>query len=442
MELRDLAVTPLIIILVLMVAYFIRPYATDENTRRYFFPALSLKIFGAIALGLVYQFYYGYGDTLNFHVHGSRHVWETFSDSFSAGIKLLFGDAHGAGMYKYYSKVILMQDPSSFAVIRIASIFDLITFSSYTATAVLFAVLSFAGGWMFFLTFYEQYPHLHRPFALAMFAIPSIIFWGSGLLKDTVTLACIGGAVFFSYQLFIKLRFSILSFLLLLICLDGLYVIKIYMLFTLLPALIIWIFLMHFSKIKSTAARVMSFPVLFAIALILSYTAVEKALEDNAKYSLNNIASTAQITAYDIRYWTGKDAGSGYSLGDLDGTFGTMLRLAPQAINVSLFRPYLWEVKNPLMLLSALEGLFFFMVTFYIVVKRGGIALSAFKDPNVVLCFVFALSFAFAVGVSTFNYGTLARYKIPLLPFYAVGLVLMMNYENNDRKFEEFEETE
>ena len=56
MEARDLLVTPIVLVLVYMVAYAVRPLATDSINRKYFIPALTLKIFGGIALGLVYQF--------------------------------------------------------------------------------------------------------------------------------------------------------------------------------------------------------------------------------------------------------------------------------------------------------------------------------------------------------------------------------------------------
>jgi hypothetical protein len=39
------------------------------------------------------------------------------------------------------------------------------------------------------------------------------------------------------------------------------------------------------------------------------------------------------------------------------------------------------------------------------------------------------LIFAFAVGISSYNFGALSRYKIPCLPFYALGLVLVY-YKN------------
>ncbi len=177
-------------------------------------------------------------------------------------------------------------------------------------------------------------------------------------------------------------------------------------------------------------------------AIILGYFAMLKAGEDNKKYALSNLAKTAQITAYDIRYYTGRDAGSGYSLGELDGTFNSMINLAPQAINVSLFRPYLWEVRNPLMLLSALESTLLLFLCIYILFKKNLKIFSAFSNFNVLFALIFSISFAFAVGVSTFNFGTLVRYKIPLLPFFLIAIILILDHSKSDKKVEELESTE
>jgi hypothetical protein len=126
----------------------------------------------------------------------------------------------------------------------------------------------------------------------------------------------------------------------------------------------------------------------------------------------------------------------------LDGTFGSMARLAPQAINVSLFRPYIWEVKNPLMLLSALESMLLFVLTIYIIFKKNVGLLAAVTNMNVVFALIFSISFAFAVGVSTYNFGTLVRYKIPLLPFFLIALILIWHHSNKAKKFEVLESTE
>ncbi|HUN02562.1 MAG TPA: hypothetical protein PLS00_06880, partial [Niabella sp.] len=50
-------------------------------------------------------------------------------------------------------------------------------------------------------------------------------------------------------------------------------------------------------------------------------------------------------------------------------------------------------------------------------------------DPNIQFCLIFTIVFAFAVGISTYNFGSLVRYKIPCLPFYALAVFLI--YYNN-----------
>jgi hypothetical protein len=410
-------------------AYALRNRVTDPICRKYFFPALTIKIIGAVALGVVYQFYYRGGDTFAFHTHGSRHVWEAFMDSPVKGFKLFFSDGtYGPGLWEYSEKIWYFRDQKSFFIIRIASVFDLITFSSYSATAVLFSVLSFTGGWLLFLTFYKKHPHLHRWLAVSCLFVPSVVFWGSGVLKDTVTLAFLGMATYCVQSLFIERKFHAGYMVLLLFSLYVIYSVKIYIVMSFLVAMLIWIFSHYFLKIQSTMLRILAVPFVVTACALLSYVAINKVVEDEPRYSLNKLAETARITAYDIHFWTGKDAGSGYTLGELDGSFGSILKLAPAAINVSLFRPYLWEVNNPLMVLAGLEGFVTLLITLYVIVKTRNKLFRCMQSPEVVFCLTFALVFAFGVGVSTYNFGSLTRYKIPLLPYYFVALTLMLDY--------------
>lgn len=443
MEARDLIVTPVWIMIIYAVAYLVRPRVTDEVNRKYFIPALTVKIIGALAVGLIYQFYYGGGDTFNYHTHGSRIVWEAFGESPWKWAKLVFGDGKDEiGIYSYSSRILFFRDPSSYAVVRVASIFDLFTFSTYSATALLFAAFCFAGMWMLFLTFYANYADVRWQLAVAIFFIPSVFFWGSGLLKDTLTLGSVGIATYALHRLFIQRRFEITSLVLSGLAFGALYQVKLYILLVYLPSAIVWIFLENLERIRSGIVKIMMFPIVLSMAIGIGYFAMLKASEDNAKYSVNAIAKTAQITAYDIRYYTGKDAGSGYSLGELDGTFSSMISLAPQAINVSLFRPYIWEVNNPLMLLSAVESLIFLVFTLYVIVTSNIRLLRSISQPNVLFSLMFSLTFAFAVGVSTYNFGTLVRYKIPMMPFFALALILTMDYSKRARNREVLEVTE
>ncbi|MEK6782630.1 MAG: hypothetical protein AABY93_13050 [Bacteroidota bacterium] len=442
MELRDLIVTPAVAMLAYLVAYLIRPYITDAINRKYFFPALTVKIIGAIALGVIYQFYYNGGDTYNYHTHGSRHIWEAFVDSPGKGLDIMFsGGKHNESFYTYSSQIEFFTDPSAFFIIRLAAFFDLFTFSTYSSTAICFALLSFIGMWMFFLTFYRRYPHLHRQLAIASFFIPSVFFWGSGLLKDTLMMACLGVITYGIDQLFFRKKISIIHFIIFVVSLWCIFSVKKFILQAFLPAALIWIYLGNLKMIRTIVVRILIFPILVALSFFSIYYAVVKVGEGDRRYAVENIAQTAKITAYDIRFQTGRDAGSGYTLGELDGSFGSMLRLAPQAINVSLFRPYLWEVNNPLMLLSALESMIFLTLSLFIIFKYRFGVIRALSNPDISFSLAFSIILAFAVGVSSFNFGTLVRYKIPLLPFFALALILLF-YENKPKKVEEFEETE
>ena len=67
--------------------------------------------------------------------------------------------------------------------------------------------------------------------------------------------------------------------------------------------------------------------------------------------------------------------------------------------------------------------------------------LAAINNPNVLFTLIFSIAFAFAVGVSTFNFGTLVRYKIPLLPFFLVALILILHHSKSERNLDEVNST-
>ena len=443
MELRDVIVTPIVLFLVYLVAFYVRPFVTDSENRGYFMLGLSAKIFGALALGFIYQFYYDGGDTYNFHTHGSRHVWEAFWDSPEKGIKLLLSDGTSErDIYKYSARIPFFRDQSSYMVIRLAGLVDLFTFSTYSATAIFFAVFSFIGAWGLFLTFYEDCRERKLWIALATIFVPSVIFWGSGILKDTATLAALGICTYEVKKIFIKKRFNIFSILLLVGALFIIYSIKKYILLCYLPAVLLWVFSDNLSHVRSGVLKIMMLPLIISLTVFFGYIAVVQVGKDDARYNISSLGQTARITAYDIAFQTGRDAGSTYNLGELDGTLTGMIQLAPQAINVSLFRPYLWEVKNPLMLMSALESMILLLLTVYIFLVSFRHLRVSLLNPSVLFCLVFSLTFAFAVGVSTFNFGTLSRYKIPLIPFYLLALVFIFHSSKRARNARALESTE
>jgi hypothetical protein len=427
MELKDLLLTPIYLPFIFIAVLVFRRKVCDQTTKKYFLPAFTAKVIGAISVGLIYQFYYGGGDTFNYF-RDTKPIWEAFVDSPLTGLRIIFSDgSYNPDIYEYTRRIYFYVDRYSFQVIRIAAFIGFFTFNTYTLTAIFFAVFSFTGIWSLYQVFYRLYPHLHKEFAIAILFMPSVFFWGSGLLKDTITIGALGWAFYGFYFGLIERKNVFRNLLLLVLSLLLIKSIKVYILLCFLPAAFFWVFLEYRARIRSRALQFFALPFTIAISIPLGYQAIVKITEDNDRYKLENIASTTQVTAQWITQMGVLQGGSVYSLGEFDGTFTGMLTKFPQAVVVSLYRPFLWEVRNPVMLLSAMEAAFFIFMTIMMFreFKLKDLLSKLNSQPILLFSFVFSITFAFAVGVSSYNFGTLVRYKIPMMPFFLCALYIL-----------------
>jgi hypothetical protein len=268
MGVKDLFITPIYLILFTIIAYFIRPYVTNDETRKYFLPGLWVRFAGAIALGLIYQFYYDGGDTFNYFTHGSRWIWDAFLDDPKAGLNLMFesGGTQKIGeTYQYSQHIWYYRDSSSFLVVRIVSFFDLFTFHTYLATALFFATFSFSGLWAFFSAVTRKYPDSNKWFAIAVLFVPSTILWGSGILKDTVTLAALGWLTWACIQIIEFENRNALRWVVALASVYLIFSIKVYIVICFIPMIFLWLYWKNIIAIRSIFVRVMIAPALLII---------------------------------------------------------------------------------------------------------------------------------------------------------------------------------
>jgi hypothetical protein len=438
MDLKDLIVTPFFLILIYFVAFRYRRTIQDEEQKKFFIPAITFKIIGAIFLGLIYQFYYGGGDTLNFSNLSSIHIYHAFYKDPIIAIKLLLSDgSNKSELYPYSSQIFHFSDQSSFLVVKLAAIVGFFCFHTYSVMAIAFGLFSFTGSWAMYIAFCRIYPNLKKYSAYAIFFLPSVFFWGSGLLKDSITFGAVGWIFYSFVNLAIFQRKIILSSLLFITALMLIKIVKIYILLCLIPALIIWLFF-HFSyKVQSKIIRLIIKPALIVCSVLMAYFSANIISIDNNRYNLDNLTNTAKTTYDYLTYMSKQEGGAYYSLGTFDNSISGLIAKAPLAINVTLFRPYLWETRNPVMLISALESLAILLFTLFTLFKSGIFKSLkiANSDPFLVFSLIFSLSFAFAVGISTANFGTLVRYKIPMMPFYILFLMVLLDKSKNAKQF-------
>ena len=399
-----------------------------KKDRVLFSAGLSIKIMGAIALGLVYQFYYDGGDTFNYWEFGSSYIYEAFLNNPWNGLKMIFGDIRAPEHFSYFSRIMLNRGDDTLLVIRIAAFIDLFTGHTYSSTAIIFSLFSFLGSWYFFITIRNVlFTAKNELLFLSIFCFPSVIIWGSGLMKDTLALG--GLLILFSIVInwLENKRTSLFRVLIFVIIFWMIAVLRMYIVLIFVPIVCIWIFLKFQEQIKSFFLKASLVPVLFAFTVVAAFLLADNITESSSRYSLSAIPKWSAITANDLGYWTGKNAGSGYSLGYRQETWGNMFSKFLPAVNVTLFRPYPWEVSSFLMLLASLESMITLFLAIFIVLFRRKYILSVFSQPILISCLGFILIFAFAVGVSSYNFGSLVRYKIPVFPFLGMIFVYLIS---------------
>lgn len=429
----DYVILPFVLALIYGFVYKQRDkkYPHGHPWRAYYIPGLTVKILGAIFIGMLYQYYYGRGDTFNFFYH-SKIINSAFNESPIKWINLLFHipGPYDPAYYEYTSKMFWYDASSSYAVASIGAFLGIFTLNTYLPTAVLFAYLSFTGVWALFKTFAPLYPKFKQPIAICILFIPSVFIWGSGIFKDTICLFGLGWLTYGTFRMLLYADFRPSNIILTSLSFLLIFQTKVYILIGFMPALIMWIQFNYSKKIRSGSLRVVINIILLGLIGVSSIYFMNRFSDELGKYSLENIAQTSTNTKNWISYISDDEA-SGYDLGNFDPTIPGMLSKFPAAVNVTLFRPYPWEAKKLIVLLSAIEAFLFFWITLKVLftIKPKRIWASVRTDPTIQFCLIFAIAFAFAVGISTFNFGALSRYKIPCLPFYLLGLILIY-YKN------------
>jgi hypothetical protein len=184
----------------------------------------------------------------------------------------------------------------------------------------------------------------------------------------------------------------------------------------------------------------MAGPLLLTIAVVGGYFMLISMGQVLGDYAVERVLEKAVVTNQDLKadYY----GGNSFDIGEFEPTVPSMLMKAPVAITAAIYRPFLWEAKNIVMLISGIESLLIMFITLRILIRLRvvGVIPMALKSPLLTFSLIFSLFFAFSVGISTSNFGSLVRYRIPVLPFFIASLYIMDFYFNKDKKKKPVEE--
>jgi len=288
------------------------------------------------------------------------------------------------------------------------------------ATNAVFMFLSLLGKLALYTGLRRGFPESLRPrLAMAVFVVPSLVFWTSGVVKEAVAMVGMGMAILALSRL--VERFGWLEALRLVIGVAAMGLVKPYILFVFAGSTGVWLYyrwatrrggIVRFRPVALVSITAMAVGALVGLGLLFPHFALDQ---------LGEQAALRQEFAFRT------EARSAYVLGAPgQASLFRSVVLAPMGVFTAWYRPLLTEAHTPMAMLSALECTVMLVLSGLCVARLDASNLwaSLSRWPWLAFGMVFAVTLGFAVGLVTSNLGTMVRYRVPLLPFLALALAV------------------
>ncbi|MFM9840245.1 MAG: hypothetical protein ACKVOQ_18410 [Cyclobacteriaceae bacterium] len=414
----EVALGILNIILILFLAFWVQKKYASRSVKLYW-SAFFLKIIAAISLGLLYKFHYSGGDTWTFYNSATK-LSSLAKKDFLEYLNFFFSNHDPSTI----ENVLYVHDRSAL-FIKFISIFCLISQDSYWVCALYFGLISFLATWFL----YKQVVHFLNDSAkaasVALFFFPSVVFWGSGLVKESLALS----GIYFITAIFLKFAYQAkitrLEWLLVLPAMILTWWLKYYwaaIFFVAILTSVVMILIRR--RVSLTNGRIVLawLFLFFLICAGISFAHPNFYMERFLGVLVSNhdqfvaISDTENIIGY-------------YNL---QPKLWSVLLNSPWALLSGLFRPLFLDATDILSLPYSIENFILLLLTVSFLFsyrwewwkpksdrfKRSEIY-SIWLLPILIYCFILCILLA----ISTPNFGTLSRYRVGFLPFFVFVLI-------------------
>jgi hypothetical protein len=403
--------------------------------KRFFIISFFLHVLGSVLYGMVVQYYYGYGDSFIYFDGGSflrRAVTETghIASVYSMNGEELSRMANTIGWGNNYLEGTLLND-SNLMLIKITGLLSYLTFNKYLVSSLFFGFFSFIGLWKLFMTFNHILENKHvKILGYAVLYFPSVWFWGSGLLKDSICFGMLGLIIYYLYKNLIQKKTAVKDFFIIITCFYLIFIIKSYIAGVLVVSFAVALIVFIISTRNSVGAKLGIAFTTIVIGILFITVTLNVYLENTLEESATMIEMSKNI--YSNSETDDERSRGSFDAGDFDLSPTGILARAPAAAFTTLYRPFIWETRKPIMLLSAVESFLLLLATLFLFYKTRvyRFFLYCFGNPYIIFSFLFVIMLGAVVGLTTFNFGTIARYRVPLLPFISFLLVMIYNKIN------------
>jgi len=392
--------------LIIFLINYIRKKSRQHPLNTIYYPAALFKIAAGIGVGIVYRFYYNSGDTLLYYDDSLKLGSLCFRDP-----ELFVDTVFLNGVPTDYSFAFAEQ-PRAFFFVKIISFLNIFAFDDYWIMSAYLSLFSFAGFWRLskVLVNYFHLPNLAVVFSLFFF--PSVVFWSSGVLKDSIAMGCICFIIYYTILFAHGLRrLTWYEYAMVAVFIITLAILKYYYFAVLAPVLLSYsaIVLLQKNVIikKDDTVAIVLFSVLFCVFIFLAtFIHPNLSLNNFVQALYNNYLATLYASI-------GKHV---FVFVNFSPSLLSMIPYIPKAILIGLFRPWPGDISGifsvPVYIENAVIVILTLTSAYAWVKKKYPVSLSGVAVSTYVLLLAILLTFASP------NWGSLLRYKVGFLPFF------------------------
>lgn len=360
-------------------------------------------------------------DTWSYH-YSSIEEYKLLYQNPSEYFVNLFRDPYSGGILKFFeTKESYWSDLKGNFFIKILSIFNIFSLGNYYTNVIFYSFISMFGPIAFYRVMNDVYPGKKWPLVIAVFLIPSFLYWASGLHKE--------GFIFLGFSLVIynvyfglkRKKISTGNILLILLGLITVLIFRNFLIINLLPALIAWFLASKFFKKPLTV-----FGICYIFFVILFFT---------AKY-ITPALDFPQVVVDKQKSFVALHGNSSVPMKELEPDFSSFIINTPQTISLSMLRPYPSDVRHIFSLAAAVETdvllLLFFVFLFFHKKRRRQTQSTIF----IYFCLFLSLSVLITIGYSVNNIGAIVRYRSIILPLLLAPLFCRINWQRINKLFQ------
>lgn len=376
--------------------------------------AFIAKVAAGCLLGILYTVYYTdptTSDTLKFF-KDSEILFNTLYTEPLHFVKMLTGiGGNDPELRPYYeemqawlNKDVLFNDNKT--IIRLNAFFRFFSLGYYNVHVVLLNFISFTGLICLYKVFSRVLKEDHPVLFLFLFFYPSLLFWGSGLLKDGLLLFALGLMLLSFHSILAGERnrmmyvyFSVALFLLLFT--------KFYIIMTVLPGVIAWTAARKNNGWKAAAVFTTVYCAFIVAGFNLWRLLPAYNLADIIYWKQHNFFVLAEMT----------HARSVIDIPELDYGAMSIVINSPMAFFNALTRPGIFDdLSNPMIAPAAIENTLLLLYTAWLFIARRKKQAGPVQ-PLHLFSIAVVLLLLTLIGLITPILGAMVRYKIAIYPF-------------------------